>query len=268
MMVDTPGYEYIRTWLNQRCGISYPDKKKDLLRQRLGRVTARFGVVDLNELATQLKGDGSREIQLAVLHAASTNHTFFFREPQVLDVFRDRILPSLADREAIRIWSAAASSGDEAYTLAIVATETLGRTGIEDRVAVLGTDISEPMIARAESAIYGASHLEQTPDPILRRYFTPIGKEQYRVIDDLRRMCTFRRMNLKATPYPFRKPFHVVFCRNVLYYFDRDHQISTLESLYDVTAPGGWLLTSVTEAIRDLGTRWKVVSSGVYRKAP
>ena len=75
-------------------------------------------------------------------------------------------------------------------------------------------------------------------------------------------------MNLKATPYPFRRMFQVVFCRNVLYYFDREHQIATLESLYEVTEPGGWLLTSITEAIRDLGTRWETVTSGVYRKLP
>ncbi len=268
MMLDTAGYEHIRVWLNQRCGIDYPERKRELLRHRLGRVVTRFGFVDLNELAAQLENEAAFDLQLAVMHAASTNHTFFFREPQVLDFFQGQILPSLADRETIRIWSAASSTGDEAYTLAIIAAELFGRAAVGSRVAILGTDISEPVVERAESAVYTSNHLEQTAEDILARYFTRTGIDQYRVVDDIRRLCTFRRMNLKATPYPFRRMFQVVFCRNVLYYFDREHQIATLESLYDVTEPGGWLLTSITEAIRDLGTRWQAVTSGVYRKLP
>ena len=79
-------------------------------------------------------------------------------------------------------------------------------------------------------------------------------------------MCTFRRLNLKAQPFPFRRPFDIIFCRNVLYYFDREQQRRTLEALYEVTEPGGWLLTSVTESVRDLGTRWCWVGGGIYRK--
>ena len=80
-------------------------------------------------------------------------------------------------------------------------------------------------------------------------------------------MCTFRRLNLKAAPYPFAKGFNVIFCRNVLYYFDRQHQFQILEQLYDVTEPGGWLLTSLTEVVRDLGTRWQPVTNAVYRRS-
>ena len=265
-MLDTAGYEHIRSWLNQRCGIDYPERKKELLRHRLGRVVSRFGFVDLNELANQLDKGTSSDLQLAVMHAASTNHTFFFREPQVLDFFQDHILPAYAHRDAIRIWSAASSSGDEAYTLAIIAAETFGRAAVGSRVAILGTDISEPVVERAEAATYTTNHLEQIDESILGRYFVRADLDRYRVVDDIRRLCTFRRMNLKATPYPFRRNFQVVFCRNVLYYFDREHQIATLESLYEVTEPGGWLVTSITEAIRDLGTHWRPVASGVYRK--
>lgn len=267
MISEEDAYEVVRTWLRDRCGITYHDRKMDLLRYRLGRVISRFNCADIVELATCLGREENRELQLAVIHAASTNHTFFFREPQVLDFFRNRILPSLADHDQIRIWSAAASSGDEAYTLAIIATELFGRSGAESRVAILGTDISEPMVASAEAALFGTSHLEHLPDGILQRYFSPVGMEQHQVSSTIRNMCTFRRMNLKATPYPFRRQFQAVFCRNVLYYFDRAHQIATLEALYEVTEPGGWLLTSVTESVRDLGTRWRMVTSGVYRKA-
>ncbi len=89
---------------------------------------------------------------------------------------------------------------------------------------------------------------------------------QYQVVPEIRRMCTFRRLNLKAAPYPFAKGFHVIFCRNILYYFDRPHQVQILEQLYDAAEPGGWLLTSVTETVRDLGTRWQPVMNAVYRR--
>ncbi|MEI6986308.1 MAG: protein-glutamate O-methyltransferase CheR [Rhodospirillaceae bacterium] len=266
MISEACAYEDIRGWLNARCGISYSDRKKDLLRLRLSRVMSRFNINSAKELAGRLICRDSREIQLAVLHAASTNHTYFFREPQVLDVFRDQILPSLAGQRELRIWSAAASSGDEAYTIAILAAETLGRERAASRVSILGTDISAPMIERAEEGVYNANHLEKTQAHLIKRYFLPQGGEQFQVSPDIRQMCTFRRMNLQARPYPFQRNFHVTFCRNVLYYFDRPHQISVLENLYDVTEPGGWLLTSMTEQVRDLGTRWKPQGVGIYRK--
>lgn len=264
--VHEEGYHRIRGWLNERCGINYQEKKRQLLEHRMQKVCERCGVADLNALADSVENGRNREIQLAVMHAASTNHTYFFREPQVLDFFCSNILPSLPQSGA-RIWSAAASSGDEAYTLAIMAAETRGRDWTKRNLAILGTDISEVVIAHAEAGIFGESHLEQLPEKVLAKYFDPVGLDQYRVQDDLRRVCTFRRLNLKASPYPFQKAFHTVFCRNVLYYFDRAHQRATVEAIYDVTEPGGWLLTSVTESLRDLDTRWIPVQGGIYRKA-
>ncbi len=260
------GYERVRTWLNARCGIHYAEKKKELLTQRLGRVLDHFDLDNLDDLAFCVETGHKEEIQLAVMHAASTNHTYFFREPQVLDFFRDTILPLLARQPELRIWSAAASTGDEAYTLAILVAEILGREQAANRVSILATDISAPVIKQAESGIYGASHFEHTPEHLLKRYFEPVAGNEFQVAPFIRRMCTFRRLNLKAQPFPFRRSFDVVFCRNVLYYFDREHQCGTLEALYDVTEPGGWLLTSVTESVRDLNTRWCWAGGGIYRK--
>jgi chemotaxis protein methyltransferase CheR len=263
---DETGYQRIRQWLHERAGIFFDHKKKHLLLHRLQRVCERYGFSGLNELERCVVDESRNEVVSAVMHAATTNHTYFFREPQVLDYFGDTILPTLP-QDSVRLWSAAASTGDEAYTLAILAAERRGRAEAGRSVAILGTDISAPVIAHAESGIYGGSHLEQTPKRLVERYFEPVGIEQYRVADDIRRMCTFRRLNLKIRPYPFRKSFHVVFCRNVLYYFDKSHQRSVVEALYEVTEPGGWLITSVTVSLRDLDTRWTSVTSGIYRKA-
>ncbi len=265
MLAPGEGYEYIRGWLSERCGMSFPDKKRELLTHRLNRILMRFELPDFEELAERLaKGEGT-ELQLALIHTASTNHTFFFREPQVLEYFRDNILAPASQSGELRVWSAASSSGDEAYSLAIMASEMLGLAAA-NRVLILGSDISAPAISQAESAIYSGNHLDHVPPEILQRYFVPAGMGQYQVVPQIRRLCTFRRLNLMSRPYPFRKCFHAVFCRNVLYYFEKNHQFQILEQLYDVTEPGGWLLTSVTETVRDLGTRWQWVSGGIYRR--
>ncbi|PRY86459.1 CheR family methyltransferase [Donghicola tyrosinivorans] len=262
---DHAGYEQIRSWLSERCGINFADNKQDLLRQRLSRVTRRFDYGDLNGLAHDLLHNPPQEVELAVMSAASTNHTYFFREPEVLDNFRTMILPEIAERAEMRVWSAAASTGDEAYTVAILVAETLGRQALK-KLKILGTDISAPVVARAEMGVFPHRQFAQTDPSILSRYFEPAGMEQYRVKEEIRDACTFRRMNLKARPYPFIHPFQVVFCRNILYYFDRADQIGTLEAIYDATEPGGWLITSVTESIRDLGSRWEPVVAGIYRR--
>lgn len=264
-LADRQGCEAIRGWLSQRCGIHFPEHKTEQLRQRLARVQRDFAMRDLSDMAGRLNAGSSLELQLAVMHAASTNHTYFFREPEVLSAFRDQILPLLAQRDEIRIWSAACAAGDEAYTLAILIAETLGSAALR-RTAILGTDISAPVIAEAEAAIYPPHRLERVPVESRARWFEPADGGRLRVRRELRDVCTFRQMNLKTTPYPFQKRFPVVFCRNVLYYFERDDQIATLRALHDVTESGGWLVTSVTENVRELAHPWVPRANGLFRK--
>ena len=262
---DRAGCEAIRGWLVDRCGIHFPAHKADQLRQRLVKVQRDFAVRDLAEMASRLNSDTSPDLQLAVMHAASTNHTYFFREEDVLETFRAQILPSLAIRDDLRIWSAACAGGDEAYTIAILIAETLGLPALA-RTAILGTDISAPVVAEAEAGLYAEHRLEHVPPETLVRWFEPGEGVRLRVRKELRAACTFRQMNLKTMPYPFRKGFQVVFCRNVLYYFERDDQIATLRALHEVTEQGGWLLTSVTENVREVCAPWHPVANGVFRK--
>jgi chemotaxis protein methyltransferase CheR len=264
-MTEREGYDAIRGWLEQRCAIHYPENKADLLRQRLARVQRSFALGTLADLARAVTHAQTHEVQLAVMHAASTNHTYFFREKDVLEHFRTVVLPALAGRSEIRLWSAACSTGDEVYTLAIMIAETLGMDTL-NRTTILGTDISAPVIERAESGVYPARQIDQVPAAIRQKYMRPVGIEQFQIIPEIRRACTFRRMNLKTAPFPFRKPFQAVFCRNVLYYFAHQDQIDVVEAIAAVTEPGGWLYTSVTETVRDLSPRWQTVTSGVSRK--
>ncbi len=258
-------FQRICGWLRKQCGIDYRDNKRELLEHRMRRVCERESLGSMQELAERLERGGDTALQLAVLHGASTNHTYFYREPQVLQFFAQVILPSLRPAD-LRIWSAAASSGDEAYSIAMLAAQGYGIDAARAGVSILGTDISAVMIEAAEQAIYPAARLSSLPVALRERYLQALPGARFQVDAQLRAMCTFRRLNLKTMPLPFQRSFHVVFCRNVLYYFDREQQRATVEAIYDVTERGGWLLTSVTEPLRDLGTRWAQVHSGVYRK--
>ena len=259
-------YQRILNWLYDRCGMSYPENKKNLLIQHMQRVRKSFNIPSLATMADRLELNCYHDLQLAVVHAATTNHTYFFREPLVLEYFKNTILPSLPEK-GVRIWSAAASSGDEAFTLAIIAAEVRGYFWAKQNLEIVGTDISQVVIASAQTGVYSEAHVDKMPKEFLERYFVTFGKGHFRVQDDLRHVCKFHTFNLKSEEYFFPKLFHVVFCRNVLYYFDRVHQQQVVDAIYKVTEPGGYLVTCVTMSVRDLDSRWIHVENGIYQKA-
>lgn len=262
---DLQHFETVRQWLSSRCGIIFSENKTDLLRQRLARVLAEHNVRDMAALAQLLSDPNARDVQLAVLHAASVNHTYFFREPEVLERFITMALPSFADAPELRIWSAAASTGEEAYTIAMMLADHMGQAGLR-RLMLLGTDISAPCIEKAELGVFDDRQLAHVPRRQQSSYFRATSPGKFTIDPTLRARCTFRRMNLKATPYPFSNPFQAVFCRNILYYFSQQDQDATVKAIHDVTAPGGWLVTSVTESIRHLGALWQPMAPGLYQK--
>jgi chemotaxis protein methyltransferase CheR len=260
-------FESIRQWVYDHTGLHYPKRKHALLYQRLKKLCWRLGIPSLKVLDHHLQRRDLPGLAGEVARVVSTNHSYFFREEKVLQVFRNRILPSLPAEDRWRLWSAACASGEEVYTVAIILAEALGYVRAQNQAAILGTDIDRQMIEQAEQGTYGEQRLEKMPRHLHKRYFRQAEPGQWRVNPNLRQMCTFRRLNLMSGSWPFRQRFHVILCRNVLYYFDTEHQRDLAERLYEVTLSGGWLITSVTEPVQSLGTRWLPVVSGVYRKA-
>jgi chemotaxis protein methyltransferase CheR len=260
--------EYIGEWLSARTGLSFPPSKQHSLYHRLQRVCLRLDLQNLNEMAHMLMAQQLPSLPVELVKALSTNHTFFFREEETLNFFSNHIVPDLPNDEPWRIWSAATASGDEAYTIAILLAEHLGLFQLQEKVAILGTDISEHMINVAERGIYPETNIDHVPAELRKRYFKPTGHKRWEIHPMISQVCTFRRLNLKKKPFPFRQPFHVIFCRNVFYYFGRDHQQELAERLFDITIPGGWLITSVTESLHELHLPWKKICSGIWHKEP
>jgi chemotaxis protein methyltransferase CheR len=259
-------FEAIRQWIYDHIGLHYPERKYALLYHRLKKLCWRLRIPSLKALDYHLQKQDFPGLAREVAQAASTNHSYFFREEKVLQFFRNQILPTLPAEDRCRLWSAACASGEEVYTVAIILAEALGSARVQNQVAILGTDIDHRMIEQAEQGTYREQDLEKVAERLRKRYFRRTGTGQWCVESELRQMCTFRRLNLMSVPWPFRHGFHVILCRNVLYYFDLEHQRDLAERLYDVALPGGWLVTSVTEPVQSLGTRWRPVASGVYRK--
>jgi chemotaxis protein methyltransferase CheR len=206
---------------------------------------------------------GDRRLMLEVADAASTNYTTFFREREAFQILEDEIYPTLP-QGALRFWSAAASTGEEAFSMAIHAKLVL-RSEVAGRIKILATDLSDRHVAAAEKATYADGRLGQL-DHRERAFFEPLGMGQSRLRSEIRTMCTFRRMNLLSAPWPFTQPFHLVLLRNVLYYFDVPTRRKLLEDCFDATEFGGWLVTSFTDPTSDVATRWRSVRPGIFRK--
>ncbi|MCE1254581.1 MAG: protein-glutamate O-methyltransferase CheR [Anaerolineae bacterium] len=263
---EQDAFVYLYHWIGNYTGLHFPPNKHVNLYRRLICLNQRLNFRDLNEMVLHLQNHDDPSLPAELARVISTNHSFFFRETAILGYFRKKIIPTLPVSSPWRIWSAAAASGEEAYTLAIMMVEELGLTQALNQVAILGTDISYPMITQAEDGVYHKQKLESTSPSTLMHYFKPAGTDQYSIVPWIKPICTFRRLNLKSSPWPFQNQFHVIFCRNVLYYFDHTLQMEIVERMYDHTLPGGWLITSVTENLKKAPTRWQNVTTGVYRK--
>ncbi|MET0390710.1 MAG: CheR family methyltransferase [Polyangiales bacterium] len=260
---DAETYARLGAWIKRQLGIVFAPDQKAQFSERLRRFTTSKGIAPAALLAALERGDPGLTCELA--EVMSTNYTFFLREVETFEFLRKHVLPFLPSEE-VRLWSAATSSGDEAYTLAMYCLEQFGPQARE-RIKILGTDLSQKQIQLAEAGRYPQEQLSLVDNTRRALWFTPVEQgRQYEVKPALRELCTFRRLNLTQLPWPFEQRFHVIMLRNVLYYMERPMCVRILESCYDAAAQGAWLFTSITEPMFDLETRWKRVAPAIYRR--
>ena len=254
-------------------GIRLPPTKRVMLEGRLRKRVRALGLDTLAQYGEAMFGEGRLNEEFShVVDCVTTNKTDFFREPEHFVFLRDQAIPTLLrvarhDRK-LKFWSAAASNGAEAYTIAMVAAEILG---LDPRAfAVLGTDISREIIAEARRAIYAAAFVAPVP-PALRVHYLmssrdPLRKEM-RIIPELRRMVSFEFLNLMDANYAVERDFDVILCRNVLIYFTKATQEAVLRRLCAHLRKGGYLMLGHSESLAGNDqTELRQVEPTVFRR--
>lgn len=265
-------FELLAALLHAGSGLVIGPEKHYLLETRLAGIIRQYGVSDLDGLADRLRGGADRlAIERQVIEAMTTNESFFFRDEKPFTHFRTLALPRLhAARPAgarLRIWSAAASSGQEAYSLAMILAES--RAMLAGRpVEILGTDLSREQLVRAQEGLYTQFEVQRgLPMQHLVKYFRKEGAN-WRISDTLRGMVKFREWNLLADLRQLGQ-FDVVFCRNVLIYFDNKTKTRVLAAIAGQMAPDGLLYLGGAETVLGITDRFNVVPGerGVYEQA-
>lgn len=250
------------------CGINLHEGKKELVKARLSKRLKALGLPGFEEYVRHLELDPTRNELSAMVECLTTNKTSFFREPDQFRFLRQQIIPQLKARGgSMRFWSAGCSSGEEAYSLAIVLREAVSESGMLN-ARVLATDISARMLAIARQGIYGEEVLKDVPEHLLRRHFTPVLSgtgRGYRVADHVRAMVHPARLNL-IEPWPMTGPFDAIYCRNVMIYFDEATRQQLVERFWRLLAPGGHLFLGRSENLMALLHEFKYVEPAVYVK--
>jgi chemotaxis protein methyltransferase CheR len=257
----------------EKCGIHLRQGKKELVRARLGKRMREKGFDDFKAYYRFLTRDETGNELVKMLDAISTNLTNFFREQQHFDFLENDVFPNyVADREAGRrrrrlFWSAGCSSGEEPYSLAMCLLEYFG-DGVSRDMRVLATDISTKVLAQAKSGVYRAARLENVPKGILRKYFhRGYGKHEgyFRVKPLLKKAVQFRRVNL-VEPFSFKRAFDLIFCRNVMIYFDRSTQGALVNKFYNALRGGGYLFVGHSETLTGIDHPFTYIRPSIYRK--
>jgi chemotaxis protein methyltransferase CheR len=249
-------------------GLDLRAGKETLVSARLGKLIRKSAFGSFDEYYQHVVSDSTGESLVNLIDALTTNHTSFFREPAHFDFLRKTFLPEWKDRGDIDIWSAACSTGEEPYSIAMCLLDELGPAP-PGKVHILATDISTRVLAKAGKGIYTADRFEGLPGLQLRRYWLR-GEAgwagSYRAKKELRDRIEFRRLNL-LDPVPQIGRFALIFCRNVMIYFDRPTQQRVVEHLAGCLEPGGYLLTGHAESITGIEHGLQYVQPAVYRKA-
>lgn len=245
-------------YIHEICGIFLDDSKAYLLETRLGGLLQEAGAGGFSELYYKAKSDLTNALRRKIVDAITTNETSFFRDSAPFDLLRYKLIPELVDRRRkaglrtvpIRIWSAAASTGQEAYSTGIVLKEVLGDLSGYD-IRILGTDISDRAVAQASYGAFSRLELDRgMPADRLGRYFVPSG-DRWKVRDEIRALATFRTLNL-LQPFSFPVPFDIIFCRNVAIYFTETDKRRLFQNLGKCLAKDGCLIIGATESITGL----------------
>lgn len=262
-------FRLLSSYIKECSGINIVDAKKALLVGRLSNLLIELGFKDFMSYYKHLKETNDVNEITRLMDRITTNHTFFLREPEHFNYFSQSVLPYLKDtvkNRDLRIWCAASATGEEPYTLAILLADYFkSDVNIWDK-RILATDISLNALEEAKRGLYSQESVKNLPKIWLLNYFNKIGNDTFQVKDSLKSQVIFRQFNLTENSFPFKKKLHVVFCRNVMIYFDNETKDRLIEKIYDSMEYGGYLFIGHSESINREKSGFKFVKPAVYRK--
>jgi chemotaxis protein methyltransferase CheR len=243
-------YDFLRKLLKERSGLDLSADKQYLVESRLMPLARKAGLPGIPELVQKMKS-GAEALTVEVVEAMTTNETFFFRDKIPFDHLRDTILPALmqsrASRKTLRIWCAAGSTGQEPYSIAMVLKEKAGALS-GWRTEIVATDLSQEVLEKSRAGLYSQFEVQRgLPIQLLVKYFTQIG-ELWQINSELRAMVQHKQLNL-LQDFSHLGKFDVIFCRNVLIYFDQETKINIFERMARVIEPDGMLMLGAAESV-------------------
>lgn len=241
-------------------------KKRVLIQGRLNTVLMQYKMNTFTEYIERVKNDKTGAELQQMLNRLTTNLTFFLREKDHFDFLTNTVLPEFETKfkgRELRIWSAGCSSGEEPYTLAMTLMDYNKNKG--GRFKILASDISQNVLGQAQRGVYSKGSLKDVPNSWLTNYFEKMGDDDYRVKESVRRNITFRTFNL-MDPFKFAAPFEIVFCRNVMIYFEKEKKDNLINKFYNWTIPGGYFFVSHSENVGKNEAGYRMIRPSTFKR--
>ncbi len=261
-------FKQLTEYIEYKYGIHMKPEKRVLVMGRLQNVLNSLGIDNFTEYFRHVVNDTTERSEQVLIDRITTNHTFFMREAEHFEYYKNKALPNLVKEvknKDLRIWSAGCSTGEEPYTLAMINREYLGADKVYWDTKILATDISKKVLETAVKGIYNDEELLQLPGYWKTNYFNKYNSQSSVIKDQIKEDVIFRRFNLMDS-FPFKKKFHLIFCRNVMIYFDNITKNTLINKFYDILEYGGYLFIGHSESISREKTGFRYVMPSLYVK--
>ncbi len=268
IMLSDSEFVRLRDYVQANFGIDL-SKKRMLIQGRLASVIQQYGMDNFSDYIDLVTNDKSGvELQM-MLNRLTTNLTFFLREKEHFTYLQEVALPHLDKTNThndLRIWSAGCSSGEEPYTIAMTVLDYYEKKkGRCPKIALLASDISQQVLSQAQRAVYAKESLKDVPPDWIEKYFDKLQDDNYQVSQRVRDLVTFRIFNL-MDPFRFTRPFEIIFCRNVMIYFDKQRKTELVHKYYQWTEPGGFFFISHSENISRGESEYTMLKPSIFQK--
>lgn len=261
-------FHQLAAYIKTNYGIDLKEEKRTMAEGRLHNLLLKSRMNSFSEFFNYVLSDKTKEAVATVINKITTNHTYFMREVAHFSYLRDEVLPKLKESvkdKDLRIWSAGCSTGEEPYTIAFILDEFFGKEKALWDTKILATDISSRVLEYATKGVYSSDSVKNLPSQWKIKYFKQ-NESGYEIEDRIKKEVIFRRFNLMDKVFPFKKKFHIIFCRNVMIYFDKLTKIELVKKFYDSMEHGAYLFIGHSESINRGESAFKYVMPSVYRK--